>query len=124
MWIDAVIWLPLIILGTETLVHEGRWGLLLASFTGIFISTYYLSYMAGVFTCIYLLYAIGGRRGLTKKGVFKILLRFAGSAAELPRWEPGFCFPRFTRFCRGKSEERIIRIITSRITIFWIFLKS
>lgn len=102
MWIDAVIWLPLIILGTETLVHEGRWGLLLASFTGIFISTYYLSYMAGVFTCIYLLYAIGGRRGLTKKGVFKILLRFAGSAAGAAALGAWLLLPTFYSLLQGK----------------------
>lgn len=102
MWIDAVIWLPLIILGTETLVHEGRWGLLLASFTGIFISTYYLSYMAGVFTCIYLLYAIGGRRGLTKKGVFKILFRFAGSAVGAAALGAWLLLPTFYSLLQGK----------------------
>ena len=102
MWIDAVIWLPLIILGTENLVHEGRWGLLLFSFAGIFISTYYLSYMAGIFTCIYLLYAIGGKRDLTKKGIFKIFLKFAGSAVGAAALGAWLLVPTFFSLLQGK----------------------
>lgn len=102
MWIDAVIWLPLIILGTENLVYEGRWGLLLFSFTGIFISTYYLSYMAGIFTCIYLLYAIAGRRDLTKKGIFKILFKFAGSAGGAAALGAWLLVPTFFSLLQGK----------------------
>ncbi|MFR1518395.1 MAG: YfhO family protein [Clostridia bacterium] len=102
MWLDAVIWLPLLILGTETLVHENRGGLLLFSFAGIFISTYYLSYMAGIFTCIYLLYAIGGRRDLNTKGIFRILLKFAGSAAGAAAIGAWLLVPTFFSLLQGK----------------------
>lgn len=102
MWIDAVLWLPLIMLGIENLVHEGRWGLLVFSFAGIFISTYYISYMAGIFSCMYLLFALAEKKGITKKFVGKTILKFVGSAAAAGGIGAWLLVPTFFSLLQGK----------------------
>lgn len=53
MWLDGVIFLPLVLLGVEK-IFEGRKGLLyMLSITGLFICNYYTAYMAGIFTAMY-----------------------------------------------------------------------
>lgn len=58
MWIDAVIWLPLILLLIDRLITTGKWGLLTASYAVLFISTYYMAYMCGIFSACYFLYRL------------------------------------------------------------------
>ena len=101
MWLDAVIWLPLVILGIETVVLEDRCGLLIFSFAGIFISTYYLSYMVGIFSCIYLLYAICVMKREDVK-IKRILLKFAGSAAGAAALGAWLLVPTFFSLLQGK----------------------
>lgn len=101
MWLDAVIWLPIIILATETLVLEGRCGLLLFSLMGVFISTYYLSYMVGVFTCIYLLYALQIMKPEHIK-TKSILMRFVCSAAGAAALSAWLLVPTFFSLLQGK----------------------
>lgn len=56
MWLDALVLLPLILLGVEKLI-DGKKGLLFfVSLACLFISNYYTAYMAGIFTAMYLLY--------------------------------------------------------------------
>lgn len=56
MWLDGVIWLPVIIIGIEKILKgKNNWILTFALFVS-FISTYYISYMIGIFTAIYFLY--------------------------------------------------------------------
>jgi len=56
MWLDAVVLLPLLILGLEALINEKKIILYITSLTIIFISNYYIGYMTGIFTFIYFLY--------------------------------------------------------------------
>lgn len=56
MWLDGVIWLPMVILGVDKLFEENNPFLLTMSLTAVFLSTYYLSYMIGLFCAIYFLY--------------------------------------------------------------------
>ncbi len=56
MWLDALILLPLLILGLEALIKERKIILYIASLTMVFITNYYIGYMTGIFTFIYFLY--------------------------------------------------------------------
>lgn len=58
MWIDGVILLPLVLLGIERILQGKRGGLYLFAITMCFISNYYISYMVGLFSAIYLLYRL------------------------------------------------------------------
>lgn len=55
MWLDGVIWLPIVILGAELLFRKGKMSVLTASLTVLFLSNYYISYMAGLFAALWVL---------------------------------------------------------------------
>ncbi|MBR3694210.1 MAG: YfhO family protein [Erysipelotrichales bacterium] len=56
MWIDAVILLPLWVLGIEKLLEEDKRGLFLFSLVALFITNYYIAYMIGLFGGLYFIY--------------------------------------------------------------------
>ncbi len=76
MWLDGVIWLPIILLGIERILKNKGPMLFLASLAVLFVSNYYISYMVGIFCVIYFLfryfsgdYPIGLRDILKKIGI-------------------------------------------------------
>ena len=56
MWLDALIYLPLLILGTERLIRHRRCVLYIIALSLEFISNYYMGYMCGIFTFLYFCY--------------------------------------------------------------------
>ena len=56
MWLDALVWLPLLVLGIERLVKERKIILYIVSLTLILTSNYYIGYMCCVFTVFYYAY--------------------------------------------------------------------
>jgi uncharacterized membrane protein YfhO len=56
MWLDAVVFLPLLILGLEALINEKKIILYISALTMVFITNYYIGYMTGIFTFIYFVY--------------------------------------------------------------------
>lgn len=55
MWLDAVYLLPIAMYGCWQLIHEGRWGLLLASLAADIMICWYMAYMSIVFLCMFVL---------------------------------------------------------------------
>lgn len=89
MWLDGVIWLPIIILAIEKLAKGGKPYLLCISYAVLFVSTYYISFMVGIFSCLYVLY-IFVREGVSfVRKSFGFCVKFVGSvfvAAGLGAW--------------------------------------
>ncbi len=56
MWLDGLIWLPIVLLGLERILAGGRPWLFFGSLVVCFISTWYISYMIGIFCCLWLVY--------------------------------------------------------------------
>ncbi|MBP3370016.1 MAG: YfhO family protein [Clostridia bacterium] len=56
MWIDALIWLPLMALGIEQLILNRRYKLYTVSLTLILISNYYIGYMLCIFAVLFFFY--------------------------------------------------------------------
>ena len=56
MWIDGPIFLPLIMLGVEYLIDDGRKLNLIIPTALLFIANFYIGYMVGIFTVIYFVY--------------------------------------------------------------------
>ena len=56
MWLDAVILLPLVILGVERLIRYKKVALYIGSLALVFITNYYIGYMVGIFTLMYYVY--------------------------------------------------------------------
>jgi len=53
MWLDALIWLPLVALGLHRIVSRHRYGLYTVSLTATIICNYYLGYMTCLFSVMY-----------------------------------------------------------------------
>jgi uncharacterized membrane protein YfhO len=56
MWLDAMVFLPLLVLGIESMIRERRFILYTSSLALIFITNYYIGYMCCIFTLAYYLY--------------------------------------------------------------------
>lgn len=88
MWLDGVLWLPVLLIGVEDLLAGKRPWALLGGLVASFISTWYISYMTGMFCALYLLW----RCGCEKKPfahITKSLVRlvgWAGLALLLTAW--------------------------------------
>lgn len=63
MWLDGVFLLPLIILGVEYLVDDGRKLNFIIPLAIMFISNFYIGYIVGIFTFLYFVfYIFSGRK--------------------------------------------------------------
>lgn len=70
MWLDGLIWLPIILLGLERILAGRQPWLFFGSLVVCFVSTWYISYMIGIFCCVWLVY-----RALCEALPWKDLLR-------------------------------------------------
>lgn len=56
MWLDAMVFLPLLVLGIESMIRQKKFILYTVSLTTVFCTNYYMGYMCAIFTFIYFLY--------------------------------------------------------------------
>ncbi len=56
MWIDALIWLPLLTYGIEQLIKNGKYKLFVVSLATTLMSNYYIGYMVCIYTAAYFFY--------------------------------------------------------------------
>ena len=89
MWLDTIYLLPLVLLGVERLFHK-KYLLFIISLALLFITNFYMSYMAGIFSFFYFLIRYFSHNDATIKGFFKNFSTFmfstliaAGMAAFL-----------------------------------------
>jgi len=56
MWLDGVLWLPILLMGTEDILDGKSGKLLVIALAVSFVSSWYISYMTGLFCALYLLW--------------------------------------------------------------------
>ena len=56
MWMDALIWLPLITLGIESVIKENKFKLFIIALAVAIWSNYYIGYMLCIFTLVYFIF--------------------------------------------------------------------
>ncbi len=56
MWIDALIWLPIITYGIEQLIRKGKYKLFVISLSVMLMSHYYIGYMVCIYVALYFFY--------------------------------------------------------------------
>ncbi len=84
MWVDCVVLLPLIVLGLERLVKEGRCGLYCVTLALSIFTNYYISIMICIFLVLYFLFLlVTERRRLRSMGYFALFSLLAGGMASV-----------------------------------------
>ncbi|MBQ8966332.1 YfhO family protein [Ruminococcus sp.] len=85
MWLDGLIYLPLICHGVRRLVNEGRLLPYIIPLTLMFIAHFYIGYMVGIFTFFYFCYVCLGdpERALPRKFILRCLAFGAGTLVAL-----------------------------------------
>ncbi len=88
MWLDGVIWLPVILLGLEQLMDGRRRWLFAVSLVVCFLSTWYISYMIGGFCCLWFLAQATIRRMALRETLLRLrdLVLCAAWALCLTAW--------------------------------------
>ena len=56
MWIDCLMWLPLLALGIEELIRNAKYKLFVSMLALCLLSNFYIGYMCCIFTCVYFFY--------------------------------------------------------------------
>lgn len=79
MWLDSLVWLPLVAAGLDTLVRQGRPVLFFSSLLASILTNYYLGYMTCLFSVLYFAYVLRNWSGRTadKRIWSSHILRFA-----------------------------------------------
>ena len=102
MWLDGLIWLPLILLALDRAIERRGAGYLTLALTVCFLSTWYISYMIGGFCLLWLLFSAArgdipwrAAAGDTRLPFLRALGALVGSAAlalmlTSPLWLPSF----------------------------------
>ena len=83
MWIDAMVLLPVILLGIERIIKNGKVGLYIGALALSLFSNYYTSYMLCIFAVIYFIYysiISDCEKGKAVKRFFKSGFRFAAAS--------------------------------------------
>lgn len=101
MWLDGVIWLPLILLALERILAGEGAGPFIAALTVCFISTWYISYMIGIFCVLYLYTRLAGIKP-QGKALTGVLVRFFGGAACALGLTAWMWLPTFLAMFNGK----------------------
>lgn len=101
MWLDGVIWLPLILLALERILYGRGAGPFIAALTVCFLSTWYISYMIGMFCCLYLAARLIVLKP-TGRELGRIAVRFFGGAACALGLTAWMWLPTFLAMFAGK----------------------
>ena len=102
MWLDGVLWLPVLLIGTEDLLAGKRPLVLLGGLVVSFVSTWYISYMTGIFCALYLLWRCICEGYSPVKPILR-LAGWAGLALLLSAW---LWLPTAISMLDGKLTEQ------------------
>lgn len=80
MWLDGLIFLPLVVLGIKKLIDENKINLYILSLFLSIISNYFISYMICIFSCLFFLIYIIFKENITRKELIKKILLFMVSS--------------------------------------------
>ncbi|WP_158099386.1 YfhO family protein [Pseudoflavonifractor sp. An85] len=107
MWLDGLIWLPVILLGLEWIISGGRPWLFFGSLVVCFLSTWYISYMIGIFCCLWLVYRLGSQP-MPWNDIARLLRTFLLSALAALAVTAWMWIPSLLSIFRGKLGDATV----------------
>jgi uncharacterized membrane protein YfhO len=121
MWLDALIYLPLVILGINRLLQQKKPTLLFVSYLLLFMSSFYMGFMIGVFSVLYFLVQLARNWKQNKKGTlpYGITSLLAGGASMI------IILPAVLDLrSNGESLSTITKFKTEATGVFDIVMKN
>ncbi len=106
MWLDGLIWLPLILLGLERVLAGRGPGPLAAALAVSFVSNWYISYMVGGFCLLWFAYRAVCLR-LGRAALLRRLGRFLSAAAWALCATAWLWLPSFLAMFNGKLSDAV-----------------
>lgn len=108
MWLDGLIYLPLICYGVGKLIDSGKSLFLIIPLALMFIAHFYIGYMVGIFTALYFLYYLfTTKTNQTVKSVIFSVLKFICSAFVAVMLACIVLIPVYKSLSLGKLEFSI-----------------
>ena len=105
MWLDGLIYLPLICLGVRRLIREGKLLPYVIPLTLMFMAHFYIGYMIGFFTFCYFIYTYFGEDGRrVPKHPVVSLFKFAGGTLTAVLASSWVLIPVYNALKLGKLE--------------------
>lgn len=83
MWIDALIWLPLLTLAIEELIKHRKFKLYVISLAMVIMSNFYIGYMTCIYTAMYFFYYYIAKSGNGENNPIKEKTHFAKSLLRI-----------------------------------------
>ncbi len=106
MWIDGLVFLPLMILGLEKIIDEGKKTAFIIPTAIMFFANFYIGFMLAIFSVLYFLYYVflGTKKKQGVSGFFKSVLRFAGAGLTAAMLASVMLLPVYYALKLGKFE--------------------
>lgn len=106
MWMDGLIWLPIIILGVEKLILKKQSMLFVISLAVMIISNYYIGYMICLFAGLYFIYKIFELEHFSNiKDRAKVFCQFLLSALVASGLSAWLLVPTYYALLQGKGTK-------------------
>lgn len=102
MWLDGLIALPLVIMGVERICQKRGFLLYTLSILYIFIANYYIGYMVGIFSALYILYYAFSRKIGKVSDYFRAAGIYAASSVSAVLMSCCVILPAFRSLQNGK----------------------
>ena len=118
MWLDGLIWLPVILLGLERIMAGRRPWLFFGSLVVCFLSTWYISYMIGIFCCLWLAFRLGSHP-MPRKDVVRLIRTFLLSALAALSVTAWMWLPSLLAIFRGKLGDATVDYSTLTNFSLW-----
>jgi uncharacterized membrane protein YfhO len=123
MWIDAVIWLPVVLLGAEKILRGRKPWLFILSLAALLVSNYYTGYMVCLFSVLYILYRyFSAPKEERALGVPRALGTFAASYAAALGLAMWLLLPTLFDLMAGKigySSYVPAQLNTFPLSMYW-----
>ncbi len=119
MWLDALVLLPLILIGVEELIHGKVGAVYVFSLTASLYVDYYITYMSGIFVCLYLIYRLTilniGIDKCKRTVSYFVLLSFVSLGLSMPLLLPALKYMAIGATSDIPPIAHIIRVTPLRV---------
>lgn len=120
MWLDGLIWLPLVVLSINILIKEKKVSLLILFLSLLFLSNFYIAYMVGLFTFLYFITGLIAKQNQVAKNERWLLgVKFLYSVLIAAGISAILTLPTYFQI---KESESVITNLTGGLQFSFLFL--